>query len=436
MTDARPEDLYGLKLSTSDEAAAHYNDALGRILRLESDPHEPLLSAVAIDPEFALGHLALSVLSHEFGTDDQTSQHLGRAKALLRNTAPRERQFFEVYEQRVAGDYAPLLSYLLDHPRDVLGVSIAIPTIAFSGAYDVADDAWVALEEMASHFTNDWWYDGMMAFARQDQGRMDEARHLAERSLAEEPRGGNAAHAAAHVYLETGLHEFGLEWIDGWIASAGQDAAHRCHYSWHAALYELSLNDLDAVASRYVRELSPKVVTGARALIDAASLLFRGVTEEFSIPSADPQGVLQATGLPLTSPETPFMAFHCGLGLALVSDIGGLTELRESLNAWQASPVQSTLVTFVTALLASCEGDANTAADLLLEVHHHLTPIGGSYAQRSVAIDLAISSLCRAGRGQEAAELLETRLARRARPRDELLLMRAREASLRGSSES
>jgi hypothetical protein len=130
------------------------------------------------------------------------------------------------------------------------------------------------------------------------------------------------------------------------------------------------------------------------------------------------------------------MAFHCGLGLALVSDVAGLTELRESLNAWQASPVQSTLVTFVTALLASCEGDANTAADLLLEVHHHLTPIGGSYAQRSVAIDLAISSLCRAGRGQEAAELLETRLARRARPRDELLLKRAREASPRGSSKS
>jgi len=436
MTPSRPEDLYGLKLSTTPEAAVHYNEALGRILRLASDPHEPLQKAVAIDPEFALGHLALGVLSHEFGTDDQTFHHLGRAQALLRNTTARERQLIQAYEQRVAGDYAPLLSYLLDHPRDVLGVSIAIPTIAFSGAYDVADDAWVALEEMASHFTNEWWYDGMMAFACQDQGRMDEARHLAERSLAEEPRGGNAAHAAAHVYLETGNHEFGLEWIDGWIASAGQDAAHRCHFSWHAALYELSLNDLDAVARRYVRELSPQVVTGARALIDSASLLFRSATEDFTIPSADPQGVLQAAGLPLASPETPFMAFHCGLGLALVSDIGGLTELRENLNAWKVSPVQSTLVTFVTALLASCEGDDNTAADLLVGVHHHLTPIGGSYAQRSVAIDLAISSLCRAGRGRDAAELLEARLARRARPRDELLLQKARQSFSGVSSES
>jgi tetratricopeptide (TPR) repeat protein len=429
LTSARPEDLYGLKLSTSDEAASSYNDALGRILRLESDPHEPLLEAVTIDPEFALGHLALGVLSHEFGLDDQTSQHLARARALLPNTTIRERQFIDAYEQRVAGDYAPLLAYLLDHPRDVLGVSIAIPTIAFSGAYDVADDAWIALEEMASHFTSDWWYDGMMAFARQDQGRMDEARDLAERSLSTEPRGGNAAHAAAHVYLETGDHELGLEWINGWIASAGQDAAHRCHFSWHAALYELSLNDLDAVERRFTRELSPQVVTGARALIDSASLMFRGLTEDFTLPSADADAVLAAAGLPLTQPETPFMAFHCGLGLALVSDISGLHELSAYLNAWEPTPVRSTLLTVIDALIASCEGDASRAADLLLGVHHQLTPIGGSFAQRSVATDLAISSLCRAGRGEEAVELLESRLARRARPRDEVLLQRARHAT-------
>jgi hypothetical protein len=311
----------------------------------------------------------------------------------------------------------------------VLGVSIAIPTIAFSGAYDVADDAWIALEEMASHFTSDWWYDGMMAFARQDQGRMDEARDLAERSLSTEPRGGNAAHAAAHVYLETGNHELGLDWINGWISSAGQDAAHRCHFSWHAALYELSLNDLDAVASRFTRELSPQVVTGARALIDSASLMFRSVAEGFTLPSADADAVLKAAGLPLTQPETPFMAFHCGLGLALVSDISGLHGLGEYLNTWEPTPVRSTLLTVTAALIASCEGDASRAADLLLGVHHQLTPIGGSYAQRSVAIDLAISSLCRAGRGEEAAELLEARLARRARPRDEVLLQRARHAA-------
>jgi hypothetical protein len=392
LTSARPEDLYGLELSTSDEAASSYNDALGRILRLESDPHEPLLEAVATDPEFALGHLALGVLSHEFGLDDQTSQHLARARALLANTTTREHQFIDAYEQRVAGDYAPLLAYLLDHPRDVLGVSIAIPTIAFSGAYDVADDAWIALEDMASHFTSDWWYDGMMAFARQDQGRMDEARDLAERSLAAEPRGGNAAHAAAHVHLETGDHESGLEWITGWISSAGQDAAHRCHFSWHAALHELSLDDLDAVARRFDRELSPPVVTGARALIDSASLLFRGITEDFTIPCADAGAVLEASGLVLTRPETPFMAFHCGLGLALVSDVPGLHELGEYLDTWEPTPARETLLTFTTALVASCEGDADLAADLLEGIHHRLTPIGGSYAQRSVATDLAISS--------------------------------------------
>lgn len=429
MAKARPVDLYGLQLSTSQDAAELYNDALGRLLRLESDPEEPLLRAIAVDPEFALGYAALAVLSHEFGIDDHTAHYLNQANTLLGNTSTRERAFIAAYERRVAGDYSTLLSYLLDHPRDVLGVSIAIPTIAFSGAYDVADDAWVALEQMASHFQHDWWYDGMLAFARQDQGRMAEARDLAERSLAAEPRGGNAAHAAAHVYLETGEHELGLRWIDDWIASAGQDAAHRCHFSWHAALYELSLDDVDSVARRYDRELDPRIVTGPRALIDTASLLFRGHVEDFTIASADPMAVLEASGVDLTRPETPFMAFHCGLGLALTRDIARLEELRNTLGAATASPVNSTLKDFIGALIAYCQGDDDTAADLLLGLHHHLTPIGGSYAQRSVAIDLAISSLCRAGRGTEAVALLEARLARRSRPRDEVLLRRARNST-------
>jgi hypothetical protein len=426
MHSSLPDDLYGLPLTTSAEAAALYNDALGRVLRLESDPHEPLVAAVALDPDFALGHLALGVLSHEFGTDDQTVLHLRRAQSLKKNTTPREHQFIDAYAQRAQGNSAPLLSYLLDHPRDVLGVSVAIPTIAFSGAYDVADDAWTALEEMAAHFENDWWYDGMLAFARQDQGRMAEARVLAERSLLAEPRGGNAAHAAAHIYLETGEHEAGLRWIDGWIAAAGQDAAHRCHYSWHAALFELAVNDTDAVAARYLRELAPPLVTGPRALIDTASLIARCAIEDGAIDDVDLQVVLLESDVNLTNPPTPFMAFHCGLGLAQVADRQRLTELAAAIAAWEPKPVRCTLLTFTEALVAHVDGDHSRAADLLLGIHHQLTPIGGSYAQRSVAIDLAIASLCAARRGAEAATLIEDRLARRPRPRDLLLLERAR----------
>ena len=421
-----PEDLYGLSLSTSNEVAELYNDALGRILRTESDAHQPLMAAVEQDPDFAMGHLALAVLSHEFGGDESTKVHLKKAQSLSPQATKRERQFIDAYAHRVAGDYDYLLDYLRDHPRDVLGVSISIPTIAFSGAYKVPSEAWQALEEMASHFDNDWWYSGLLSFARQDQGRMDEALVLAERSLSIEPRGGNAAHAAAHVYLETGRHEQGLGWLDHWIAEAGQDSNHRCHYSWHAALYELALDDTEAVIRRFSRELAPNVVTGARALIDTASLVFRCHLEEINIPEADPRAILEAAGNALHNPPTPFIEFHCGLGLALINDEEGLLKLRRRCSKIGSEQVRKIMAGFVDALLAYIRGDFSTAADGMLAIWPHLVPIGGSYVQREVVLDTAISSLCRAGRGNEATQLLLARLERRDRPRDRVLLERAR----------
>ena len=422
-----PEDLYGLPLSTSSEVADLYNDALGRILRTESDAHQPLLAGVEMDPDFAMGHLALAVLSHEFGGDETTRKYLKRAQELAPHSTKRERQFIDAYAHRVAGDYDYLLDYLRDHPRDVLGVSISIPTIAFSGAYKVPSEAWQALEEMASHFDNDWWYNGLLSFARQDQGRMDEALELAQRSLSIEPRGGNAAHAAAHVYLETGRHEQGLGWLDHWIAEAGQDSNHRCHYSWHAALYELALDDTNAVIRRFSRELAPGVVTGARALIDTASLVFRCHLEEVELPEADPRAILAAAGRALHNPPTPFIEFHCGLGLALVNDEEGLLKLRRRCRKIGSEQMRNIMTDFVDALLAYIRGDFNAAADGMLAIWPHLVPIGGSYVQREVVLDTAIASLCRAGRGDEAAQLLLSRLERRDRPRDRVLLARARQ---------
>lgn len=428
---ALPEDLYGLKLTTSPQVADLYNEALGRVLRLETDAHRPLQDAIAIDPDFAMAHLALAVLSHEFGLDDTTQSSLDRAMALSRGATRREQQFIEAYAHRVAGDYAFLLEYLTDHPRDVLGVSIAMPTIAFSGAYGIPDEAWDALELMASHFAEDWWYSGLLAFARQDQGRMEEARELAEHSLAIEPRGGNAAHAAAHIYLETGQHAEGLAWIDHWIADAGQDSTHRCHYSWHAALYELALDDTDAVAERYTRELAPEIVQGTRALVDTASLLFRCGLEEVEVPGADPGAVLAAAGDLGAGAPSAFVGFHLGIGLALVDDEAGLERLARELGRDADPQLGATMASFIEGLLAFVRGDFDESADTMLSIRHHLVPIGGSYAQRAVVVDTAIAALCRAGRGAEASQLLTVRLERRARPRDLILLERAERSSAR-----
>ena len=105
--------------------------------------------------------------------------------------------------------------------------------------------------------------------------RFDESMSLACRSLDEEPAAGHAVHARAHVHYETGDHVAGRDWLDGWMAGPGQTTDNLAHFSWHAALHELSLGDLTSVRARYARELAPPTVVGCRALVDSCSLLWR-----------------------------------------------------------------------------------------------------------------------------------------------------------------
>ena len=89
-----------------------------------------------------------------------------------------------------------------------------MPTIAFSGVTDVRHEAWALVEGLAPAYGDDWWYRGLLAFVRQDQGRYDEADELAWSALRVEPAAGHAVHAKTHVYYETGEHIAGLEWLD------------------------------------------------------------------------------------------------------------------------------------------------------------------------------------------------------------------------------
>ena len=63
--------------------------------------------------------------------------------------------------------------------------------------------------------------------------------------------------------------------MDGWVAGDGAATDSLSHFSWHAALHELSLGDLDAVRRRYDAQLRPEHGLGCRALVDTGSLLFR-----------------------------------------------------------------------------------------------------------------------------------------------------------------
>lgn len=415
----RCRDSYGLSLTTSRAAGAAYDRGVGRLLRLEQGAADSVAASLAHDPTFALGHATLALLGREMCLPIDVEARLHDAEMLAPRATERERSHVHAVAAHLRGDPAPLRRHLAAHPRDAVLLAAAVPTIAFSGATEVPEEAWAIVEGAAPAYGNDPWFAGLLAFVRTEQRRFDEAMDLATTSLAAIPTAGHAAHARAHAHYETGDHAAGLAWMDEWVRTQGHGAEGRSHFVWHAALHELSLGDLDGVARRYDADLRPDPGLGCRALVDAGSLLVRWALTPGATGVPGLEEVVRATPPhQLHRPATPFLALHAAVVLLALEDTGGLAELA----AWahhHPHPTQREVVApLAQALGLLAGGAAAAAAEALAGLAPLCRRLGGSDAQREVVEECRIAALLRAGRLTEARALLDARLDRRESPRD------------------
>lgn len=438
---ARPRDPLGLPLSTTTEAAASFNAGLERVMLLQSGGEELIREATLLDPDFAVAHAALAMLGHEAGAGTDVRASLAAAREAIRKRGDaREASLVDVVARRVedvrrTGAQA-LMAHISAHPRDVLAVSAAVPTIAFSGITDVQRQAWDLVEGLAPAYGDHWWYISLLAFTRQDQGRYDEAGLLAESALSCEPSSGHAVHAQTHVFYETGEHEAGRVWLDHWVAESGRSASHRAHFSWHAALHELALGDTEAVRRRYYSQLAPPQVCGVRGLVDSASLLWRwqlttsgwdgaaaavGAAPAFAgegpVPPVKP--ILEALDDALVlRPQTPFVALHSAVALTAAGDAGRLAALRHHCSSAHDPVVRTVVAPVCEAFEAMLAEEWGRAVGLLSDALPVLVRVGGSAAQREVVEEALLFCLVSNGDADGAATLLGGRLDRRPSPLD------------------
>ena len=412
-------DPYGYALSTSPVAAAAYNRGLLRLLRLDRDATRAVAESLAHDPRFALGHATLALIGHEMCGDVDVAHRLRDAVRHAARATDRERSHVHAVVEHVRGDSRPLRRHLRAYPRDALLLSTAVPTIAFAGVTDTPEDGWAIVEAAAPAYGDDWWFAGLLAFIRQEQGRFDEAMDLSCRSLAEQPGAGHSAHARTHAHYETGDHAGGLAWLDGWVTGSGHGMESLSHFSWHAALHELSLGDLEAVRRRYESQLRPENTVGCRALVDSGSLLFRwAITPGASaVPSID--HVADVVGRDaLEQPGTPFLAMHAAVLLLATGDSDGLRALSAHARRHDRGVWRDVVDPLTAALLAMHRGEYAAAAEALAGLDTHARRLGGSDAQREILEETRICALLKAGRWDEARRLLDDRLDRRTSPRD------------------
>jgi len=422
--DRRPTDGGGLALSTHSAAAAAYRSGVDRLLKVRARAQEAFRRATALDPGFAAAHAALALIGHECGADVDVPRALADAQRCARERADeRERSFVDVVSRRVQGTTAEgdatLLRHLDTYPGDRLALAIAVPTIAFSGLYDLDGSTALRLvERTAQAHQGHWFHTSLLAFVRQEQGRYDEAGVLAEQALAMEPASGHAMHALAHVHYERGDHENGRARLDEWLGGHGRGGTHRAHFSWHAALHELAVEDAAAVRRRWAAQLSPGKVNGIRVLVDSGSLLWRArVTDTWHghIPIDD---VLESVAADiLERPATAFTALHAAVTLTAAGHLPGLRRLQ--VHALEADQVQREVIAPLCEAFAHVvEENWAEAAQRLERILPMLRMVGGSAAQREVVEETLLYALVSSGRCDAARARLQERLDRRSSPHD------------------
>lgn len=436
-TQRRPVDCYGLPLSTNAAAADAYRSAQEALLVMQDGAVEHLEDAVRADPGFALAHITLALLGHEWDVDVNAPRRLESARnAVAHRGDERERSWVRAVEARLCGlaeaDHL-LGKHVERNPRDAIAVGVALPTIAFGGLAQPEEQSWALADALAPSYGEDWWFTGVLAFFRQEQSRWSEAERLAEKSLALEHRSGHAAHARAHVSYETGEHATGMHWLDSWIASSAATSRYRGHFEWHAALHALALDDASAVRKRWNEGLGPTALSGGRALVDGVSMLWRAKVDDCWPGDDDPFARLPdvLATVPeclLERPRTPFAAMHAAIAHAATANLPGLHALAAHAGHCYEASVADVVRCFCAGLAAYVEGDAATAAARLAAVRPRTAKLGGSAAQQEVVDDTLIRALVDSGRVEEAAEVLDQRLARRTHPNDARRLARLRSA--------
>ncbi|MGE3271406.1 MAG: hypothetical protein AB7P40_21840, partial [Chloroflexota bacterium] len=249
-------DRHSLPISTrSTRAADLYVDGLDRQLSLNAGGVEALTAAIEADPDFAMGYAALAFAQWYRGDVPASKVSLKKARELAAGSLPREQRHIEIVGAFLDGEAARVLPLVKEHlaetPRDGLVIHLGSMTISGSGRLTRRDEAFQFLAPLATAWGDDWWFQGIFAFAHHEMDLLDASRKLAEASLAQAPRNAGASHPLSHVYFESNDHAGGAGFLADWITGYDRAAPFFCHLSWHLALFELARGNTGRVLELY-----------------------------------------------------------------------------------------------------------------------------------------------------------------------------------------
>jgi hypothetical protein len=426
-------DRYGLPLSTSSaEAAAAYREGVDLMLSAWTGATEAFERAIALDPEFALAHIARARIHTFYQQGDAARAKAATARELVsRHATPRERSHVEALalavEGRIDAALASVLTHIEEWPRDAVVLSLplgAFGLFAFSGMADHDRARQDLCEHHAAHYGEDWWFLTSYGWAMTENHQVAKGRAMTERGFAMRRQNAHAAHALLHAMFEDGSVDDADALVTQWIPTYDRGGLLYGHIFWHQALGALERDDAARALAIYHDVLAPTVSAAPplNVMSDCAALLWRLSAYGHAVPDELWRGAADYADCHFPKSSLPFVYMHMALLAAATGDeaaLGGrlhTIEKRLADGKLAAGPVVPQVC---RAMQAFATGKARDCVALLEPVLDDVVRLGGSHAQREIVEDTFIIALIRAGELPRARDLLDRRLHRRPSPRDE-----------------
>jgi tetratricopeptide (TPR) repeat protein len=277
-------DARGVPVSCSDRSALDlYEKALVQFQSYVGDPIATIEDAVALAPDFVLGHVFRATVLMTFTERRlarQAQASVATAEALLPQANPRERGLVAATRRLVDGDWdaacAAFDRVLVDHPRDAFAVQSAHLMDFFRGdALNLRNRISRVLPHWSPSVPGYSYVLGMHAFGLEECNQYSQAEETARRALALQPKDGWAVHAVAHVMEMQGRIDEGIAWLESREADWAPDNGFAFHNYWHLALYHLDRQQDARALSLYDARVHPEPPEFALQLLDATALLWR-----------------------------------------------------------------------------------------------------------------------------------------------------------------
>ncbi len=393
------KDQQGLTLAGSPESAIAFDRAIADYYGLTGDPVGILKQALARDPEFALGGVAVAALymvGGFRGDHAEVAQALAVAEPAIRRASERERRHFAAAKSWAAGKTGQAIldweTILADHPTDALALRLAQDAYYFLGrSAEIRDSAARVLPAWERDSPLRSFILGLYAFGLEETGDLKRAEDFGREALARNPRDAWATHALAHVMETANRHDEGVVFLKSTREHWSPAHFMAGHNGWHLALFLIEQGRFDEVLADYDRFSAPKLANDATLdRVDAAALLWR--LELAGVEVGDRWAPVANQWMAHVDDHVlAFNDLHCAFAAARSPDPADVERFSRSLDAYERhGSGDNRHVTaevgrqLIDGALAFSGGDYARVLEAILPVRDEAVRIGGSHAQRDV----------------------------------------------------